>query len=416
MTTRRIVSVLLVIGLVAAACSDSGGDDEVRATGSTTTSPEGPSEAVLAAVGEPTDRYADPAMWVCAGRPSDEVCTEDLATTVIAADGTTDVVDRPATDDAAADCFYVYPTVDLAPTPGNATLEDTTDMVAMVRQQAAQFSSSCRVFAPLYEQATIGTYGFGSGEPPDLSAEEFEVAYSQVLDAFRFYLHNHNDGRPIVLLGHSQGSHHLARLSAELFDTNPELADRLVMAGLIGAGGFAVNTPPGETSGGTFENLPLCSTLEETGCVVAYTTFNASSPPSDPGYTSAPEGFEPACVNPALVAHGDPTVSESTFDYPVMGFGALSTDLSTVGLGDITTDFVTYPAAYVASCASDGSQAWLEVGAADASDERPSIPIDDQRLEAIGLGLHLLDYQLFAGDLQTLVEAKIDALVGGAGE
>ena len=46
------------------------------------------------------------------------------------------------------------------------------------------------------------------------------------------------------------------------------------MAGLIGAGGFAIDTPPGEEVGGTFDNIPLCSELEQTGCVIAYTTFN----------------------------------------------------------------------------------------------------------------------------------------------
>ncbi len=51
----------------------------------------------------------------------------------------------------------------------------------------------------------------------------------------------------------------------------------------------------------------LCSSLEQTGCVIAYTSFNKSSPASAGGFASAPEGTQAACVNPAELAHGDST-------------------------------------------------------------------------------------------------------------
>jgi hypothetical protein len=349
-------------------------------------------------------------MWVCKGSVDDAVCAENLDLTRVAADGSTEVVERTAAEDPPADCFYVYPTVDLTQSPGNATLADRRDMELMVRQQAAQFSSSCRVFAPLYEQATIGTYGIGTREPPDLSAPEFETAYAQVIDAFRHYMHNDTDGRPIVLLGHSQGSHHLTRLVSELFDPEPELQDHMVMAGLIGAGGFAVNTRPGEDVGGTFENIPLCSSLDQTACVVAYATFNESSPPTPGGLAGAPDGTETACVNPAQLAGGDTTSTESVFDYPTMGFSALATDISAIGLEGVTTEFVGYPGAYEAECVTEGTDTWLQVRAVEGAGQRPTVPIDNELVETNGLGLHLLDYQLFAADLQAIVDAKIQAM------
>ncbi len=405
------IGILVVACMAAAGCSD--GDSE-GGEESTTSSPPGEpaqlSQAALKAVGEPSERYADPAMWVCQGSVDDAVCAENLDLTRVAADGSTDVVERTAAEDPPADCFYVYPTVDLTQSPGNATLADRRDMELMVRQQAAQFSSSCRVFAPLYEQATIGTYRFGTGEPMDLSAPEFEPAYAQVLDAFRHYMHNENNGRPIVLLGHSQGSHHLARLVSELFEPEPELQDHMVMAGLIGAGGLAVNTRPGDDVGGTFENTPLCSSLDQTACVIAYTTFNESSPPMPGGFTSAPAGTEAACVNPAELAGGDATSSESVFDYPTMGFSALATDISAIGLEGVTTEFVGYPGAYEAECVTEGRDTWLQVRAVEGTGQRPTVPIDNELVETIGLGLHLLDYQLFAADLQAIVDAKIQAM------
>lgn len=402
----RVVALAIAV-LVVAACG--GGADETDTASSDTTGGKDEFDVVLAAVGEPTDRYEDPSLWVCRGSPTDEICTSDLATTVVGADGTAEVVDRPAAVQPDADCFYVYPTVDLRQEPGNATLDDISDMELMVRQQAAQFSSLCRVFAPLYEQATIGTYDLLEPEPADLAAPQFKHAYAQVLDAFRWYMANENDGRPIVLLGHSQGSHHLARLASELFETTPQLADQLVMAALTGAGGFGVNVTKGEAVGGTFNTLPLCSTLEDTGCVVAFNSYNVTSPPQSPGFASAgPEGTETACVNPAELVNGDPVVGESVFDYPEMGFDSLSTDISDLGLGEVTTQYLTYPLAYTAACISAGTETWLQITPADPTDPRPQIPIDNPPMTAIGLGLHLLDYQLLAGDLLALTEAKID--------
>ena len=301
------------------------------------------------------------------------------------------------------------PLVALDQVPANATLEDTSDMELMVRQQAAQFSQTCRVFAPLYEQATIGTYGLGSGEPPDMTAPEFDTAYEQVLDAFRHYMHNDNEGRPLVLLGHSQGSHHLTRLTSDLFDNDPELRSRLVVAALIGAGGFAVNTAPGSDVGGTFRNVPLCAELEETGCVISYTAFNEASPPAPGAFATPLEGMESACVNPVDLVGASSTTSESIFDYPEMGFSALATDISQIGLGEVGTEFVGYPQAYEAECVTDGPSTWLQVRELDELAQRPAVPIDNELVESSGLGLHLLDYHLLAADLLTIVDAKIDS-------
>ena len=374
---------------------------------------ENPFDVVRTAVGEPTAHYDDPTWWACRGSADDALCTEDLAITVISADGTAEVVERPAAETPRADCFYVAPTVDGNLEPGNARANPADPAVvaagqSVVRQQAAPFSSLCRVFAPLYQQATFGSYDMRGPEPPDLTAEPFEFAYGQVLDAFRWYMANENDGRPIVLLGHSQGSHHLARLAAELFDTTPELADRLVMAGLIGAGGYGVNVADGNVVGGTFENLALCTGLEETGCVVAYNSYHVDTPPTH-WFAAAPvDGTATACVNPSELVSGATTVTESVFDYPELTAGPLVADLSTIGLGDVTTSFVSYQGAYEATCTSNGDSTWLEITPLDDENaERPEIPIGEVNMVGIGLGLHGLDFQLFAGDLLALTEAKI---------
>jgi hypothetical protein len=130
-------------------------------------------------------------------------CNTDLSTTVFWPDGTNTTI---KIDDAKTpiDCFYVYPTVSLE-RRGNADLkiqnEETTTAIA----QAARFSQVCRVFAPVYRQTTVyhdagNLHGNG------------ELAYADVLAAWRDYLAHWNGGRGVVLIGHSQGAGVLEQL------------------------------------------------------------------------------------------------------------------------------------------------------------------------------------------------------------
>jgi carboxypeptidase C (cathepsin A) len=48
------------------------------------------------------------------------------------------------------------------------------------------------------------TFSYGAGT--------FEAALDDVKKAFKYYLKHHNEGRPFILAGHSQGSQHIANL------------------------------------------------------------------------------------------------------------------------------------------------------------------------------------------------------------
>ena len=89
--------------------------------------------------------------------------------------------------------------------------------MAIARYQAARYAQTCRVFAPMYRQQTLG--GLAAGGSP----EALELAYSDVVEAWREYLAEHNRGRPFVLIGHSQGTRMLRRLLRDEIDPRPEL-------------------------------------------------------------------------------------------------------------------------------------------------------------------------------------------------
>ena len=128
-----------------------------------------------------------------------------------------------ATENPAVDCFYVYPTVSLDGSP-NSDWETSEEEDFTVRSHAARLQTLCRVFAPVYRQGTITA--LLSQNPPG----DFELAYADVLDAFKHYMANHNEGRGFVLIGHSQGTRHLKQLIQEEIDAFDALRDQLIAA------------------------------------------------------------------------------------------------------------------------------------------------------------------------------------------
>lgn len=167
------------------------------------------------------------------------------------------------------DVFYVHPTMYQKGPLWNASLEmkkinRKVDKYP-VRLQASVFNASCRVYAPRYRQAVVKVFY----EPSDDGEKTLDLAYQDVKRAFEYFLENYNQGRPFIIAGHSQGTHHTRRLLQEMVDTT-ELRHRMVAAYIIG---FTVN-------GEMYKNLNLCSQPEETGCYITWMSYKEGYVPS----------------------------------------------------------------------------------------------------------------------------------------
>jgi len=360
--------------------------------------------AQAAPAGPPTPNdYAKDEAWLC--RPGrQDACAADLTATVVAADGATRREAFTADPKAPVDCFYVYPTVSTDP-GGNSDMTADAPERAVVEQQLARFGQVCKLYAPLYRQVTLAALRqvmMGLASPGDMS-----LAYGDVRDAWNAYLARDNQGRGVVLIGHSQGSSLLLDLIAKEIDGKP-VQKRIVSALIIG-----MNTPV-DPATDAYGSMPLCRASGQTGCVISYMSFRAESPPpagSLFGRTDRP-GMKAACVNPAALAGGPATLTPYFSDRTILGAPMKP---ATVWAKDaaIDTRFVTTPDLVSAQCVSQGGADYLAVSVkADPADPRTdTIPGD---LLAMGQpvkawGLHLVDVNLALGDLVAVVGAQSKA-------
>ena len=183
--------------------------------------------------------------------------------------------------DAKADVFFIYPTIFTYEPKNefiwNGSVEDEYLNAVVdsstILNQATVFNGSCKVYAPRYRQAHY--YAFVTPNKTDKDAS-LDLAYQDVKKAFEYYLKNFNQGRPIVIAGHSQGTLHATRLLKEFFDEKP-LQKQLVAAYIIGIA----------TEKNTFHQIPACDSPTSTGCFIAWTTFKQGYlPPWHPGTTT----------------------------------------------------------------------------------------------------------------------------------
>ncbi len=340
--------------------------------------------------------YAKDSSWICLpGRV--DVCSTPLPTTALNPSGYGAVAKSPVAKDPPVDCFYVYPTV--SNDPGLNSDLNVSEEKAATQTQFARFASVCRPFVPIYRQMTIGAIAaYAAGA--DVT-EAGKIAYADVLAAWHNYITTRNQGRPFVLVGHSQGSLMLQQLIAREIENNPLVASRMKLAILPG---YDVLVPQGKLVGGTFKKFPLCSRAAETGCVITWTSFREKNVPPEGalfGIADQP-GMTIGCVNPARPGSRDWVPLDSYWyarsDLPVPG-GPIEWSSE----GQPSTPYVRTEGLVSARCINQGPRGYLWIRTNHTPGDRRTDHIGGEvavfGMFLPGWGMHLADMSEAQGDL-----------------
>lgn len=196
-----------------------------------------------------------------------------------------------AVKDLKADVFYVYPTLltDTKDLRWNAPIDDIEQnakiVTLTVKYQASPFATSGKIYVPIYRQAHLRSYSlYKKG-----GKQAFEIAYADVRKAFETYLRKYNNGRPIIIASHSQGTNHATQLLKDFFDGKP-LQNRLIAAYIPGMG-----IKPDE-----FETLKPMTNPSETGGFVSWNTRKRNSYPKNKEVYKGSVTTNPITWNSAL--------------------------------------------------------------------------------------------------------------------
>ena len=91
------------------------------------------------------------------------------------------------------------------------------------------------------------------------------IPKTDVFTAFDYYIKNHNNGRPFILAGHSQGSNVLVYLLSEYMKENPKVYARMIVAYVIGYSiteDYLTKNP----------HLKFAEGPDDTGVIISYNT------------------------------------------------------------------------------------------------------------------------------------------------
>lgn len=197
------------------------------------------------------------------------------------------------------DCFFIYPTVTLAPYDGkqNIPIENTEHRNKAKYSRVAQasvFEESCNLYVPYYRQMNMETYTL---EDEKEIAAAAAVAYADVKAAFEYFIKNLNDNRPFIIAGHSQGSIMTSMLLADVMK-DETLRSRMVAA-------YAIGWPITKEYMDKNPHLRYAEGADDVGVIISFNT-TAKEAAEDAAMAENPLSGG-ICINPISWSKGEQT-------------------------------------------------------------------------------------------------------------
>ena len=175
-----------------------------------------------------------------------------------------------------ADVFFIYPTLIDARNQRewNSDIwnkEIREDVINRpIKYQASAWIDAGNLYVPFYRQAHIRVFN----EKFKVEGKKaLDLAYSDIKEAFTYYLKNFNNNKPFIIASHSQGTVHAKRIISEFID-GKELQKKLIAAYLVGI----------KVTEDEFDNIKPMNSPDEIGGFVSWNTFKFNKYPKDDNY------------------------------------------------------------------------------------------------------------------------------------
>jgi hypothetical protein len=178
----------------------------------------------------------------------------------------------PANNAKDVDIFYAYPTAWYKEDPSEPNFCAIDNRIMLIGsqqafdRQATAFETVGNIYAPYYRQA-VATYTLSLPEEQRWEAIGSMPA-KDVTAAFDYYIKHYNNGRPFILVGHSQGAMTTMFLLKDYLAENPAVYKQMVCAYVIG---YPVTTEFMNDN----KHLKFAEGPDDTGVIIS---FNTQSP------------------------------------------------------------------------------------------------------------------------------------------
>lgn len=317
------------------------------------------------------------------------------------------------------DVFCIYGTVDPTPVnPNDAAIIPIDDpgykfkAYCAVLGEYSQYAQFGRIYAPYYRQVNMATFNI-----PDFSASNqirqakiLDTAVTDVIGAFDFYMKHNNNGKRVILLGHSQGAILLTMMLRKFeCDTGHfrEYLDKIFLSVLVGmeSGPYVIKNT---LSGGWLQNIPICVNPLDTACVMSWGTHQYGMTFSSiPNTNHIAENNQLVVMN-YMYSSLDTSVHNMKMDpltyippsdvscsvYPKIFFREPLSDY------DVTTDFIGYTNMYTGYIGNpDAANYGLLIERKSVAGDHRSDPLDSASFS----DLHIWDMYVSSCDVIDLI-------------
>ena len=175
--------------------------------------------------------------------------------------------------------FYIHPTTLYDGVNWNADtsyFKENNLLKLCLENQASIFAGISKLYAPHYREMHIYSY------TDTLNGyKAFDVAYQDVLSAFKYFI-NQIEDENFIIASHSQGTNHAVRLIKNYVSLNKNLESRLILSYLIG-----MDVNKNELK------IEVCNSPDQTNCLLSWRSFNEDYFPTKWNY-----GYDFVSVNP----------------------------------------------------------------------------------------------------------------------